>query len=148
MAIGIARRHLRGPHITWCLCTGQRRMQTHSRGLVPFGTAIGRLCRVLMSERHAFIVEFRNCGRKCLDAAIPVLEAQRASAQIDLYEPVADEVVGGLFARVFRFLQTFILDYHLWADDLGRVILRMMLEAVFYLRFLSEQNQPELFLAF
>jgi hypothetical protein len=101
-----------------------------------------------MSERHAFIVEFRNCGRKFLDSAIPVLEAQRAAAQIDLYEPVADEVVGGLFARVFRFLQTFVLDYHLWADDLGRVILRMMLEAVFYLRFLSEQNQPELFLAF
>ncbi len=101
-----------------------------------------------MSERHDFIVHFRDCGRKFLDSAVPVLEAQRNSAKIDLYEPVADEVVGGLFARVFRFLQTFVLDYHLWADDLGRVVLRMMLEAVFYLRFLSEQNQSELFLAF
>jgi len=101
-----------------------------------------------MSERQDFIVGFRNCGRKFLDSAIPVLEAQRAVTKVDLYEPVADEVVGGLFARVFRFLQTFVLDYHLWADDLGRVVLRMMLEAIFYLRFLSEQNQSELFQAF
>lgn len=101
-----------------------------------------------MSERHDFIAGFRDCGRKFLDSAIPVLEAQRAEANVDLYEPVADEVLGGLFARVFRFLQTFVLDYHLWADDLGRVVLRMMLEAVFYMRFLTEQNQPELFLAF
>jgi hypothetical protein len=101
-----------------------------------------------MSERQDFIVGFRNCGRKFLDSAIPVLKAQRAATKVDLYEPVADEVVGGLFARVFRFLQTFVLDYHLWADDLGRVVLRMMLEAIFYLRFLSEQNQSELFQAF
>jgi hypothetical protein len=75
-----------------------------------------------------------------------VLESQRAEARINLYEPVADEVMGGLFARVFRFLQTLVLDYHLWADDLGRVVLRMMLESVFYMRFLADQ--PELFLAF
>jgi hypothetical protein len=103
---------------------------------------------VPMSDHQAFIVESRNSGRKFLESAIPVLEAQRTAAKIDLYEPVADEVVGGLFARVFRFLQTFVIDYHLWADDLARVVLRMMLEAVSYLRFLSEQNQPELFLAF
>src|SRR5439155_17607879 len=35
-----------------------------------------------------------------------------------------------------------------WADDLGRVVLRLMLESLFYLRFLTEQNRPELFLAF
>jgi hypothetical protein len=101
-----------------------------------------------MTEDFGFIVELRSCGRKFLESAIPVLEIQRASATVDLYEPVADEVVGGLFARVFRFLQTFVLDYHLWADDIGRVVLRMMLESLFYLRFLSEQNQLELFLAF
>jgi hypothetical protein len=101
-----------------------------------------------MSERHDFIVGFRNCGREFLDSAVPILEAQRGSANVELYEPVVDEVIGGLFARVFRFLQTFVLDYHLWADDLGRVVLRMMLETNFYLRFLSNQNQSELFLAF
>src|SRR5437879_10610113 len=101
-----------------------------------------------MSDRHDFIVEVRDAGRKFLDSAIPVLAAQRAETAVDLYEPVDDEVFGGLFARVFRFLQTFVLDYHLWADDLGRVVLRMMLEAVFYLRFLAEMNKPELFLAF
>jgi hypothetical protein len=101
-----------------------------------------------MSESHDFIVGFRNCGREFLDSAVPILEAQRGSANVELYEPVADEVIGGLFARVFRFLQTFVLDYHLWADDLGRVVLRMMLETNFYLRFLSNQNQSELFLAF
>lgn len=101
-----------------------------------------------MSERQDFIVGIRNCGRKFLDSAIPVLEAQRAAANLGLYEPVADEVMGGLFARVFRFLQTFLLDYHLWADDIGRVVLRMMLESIFYLRFLAEQDESELFLAF
>ena len=45
-------------------------------------------------------------------------------------------------------MQTFVLDYHLWAEDLGPVVLRMMLEAIFYMRFLSEQNRSELFLEF
>ena len=101
-----------------------------------------------MSKQHDFLAGFRACGREFLDAVIPLLEAQRAESSVDLYDPVTDEVLGGLLARVFRFLQTFVLDYHLWADDLGRVVLRMMLEAVFYMRFLTEQNQPELFLAF
>lgn len=101
-----------------------------------------------MSKRLNFVTGFRDAGRKFLDAAVPVLEAQRAESKVDLYEPVPDEVLGGLLARVFRFLQTFVLDYHLWADDLGRVVLRVMLEAVFYMRFLTEQNQPELSLAF
>lgn len=101
-----------------------------------------------MSDYLDLIAGLRDCGRKFLDAAIPVLEAQRMEAKVDLYEPVSDEVFGGLFARVFRFLQTFVLDYHLWADDFGRVVLRMMLEAVFYLRFLAKQNQAELFVAF
>jgi hypothetical protein len=101
-----------------------------------------------MSARSDVITIFRDSGRKFLDSVIPVLEQQRASANVDLYEPVVDEVLGGLFARVFRFLQTFVLDYHLWADDLGRVVLRMMLEAVFYMRFLTIENEPELFLAF
>ena len=49
-----------------------------------------------MSERQDFIVGIRNCGRKFLDSAVPVLEAQCAAANQDLYEPVADEVMGGL----------------------------------------------------
>lgn len=101
-----------------------------------------------MRSRHDFIAGVRDCGRKFLDAVIPILEEQRAAAKVNLYEPVADEVLGGLFARVFRFLQTFVLDFHLWADDLGRVVLRMMLETVFYMRFLDQQDKPELFLAF
>jgi len=101
-----------------------------------------------MSARSDSIAIFHDCGRKFLDSVIPILEQQRASAKIDLYEPVADEVLGGLFARCFRFLQTFILDYHLWADDLGRVVLRLMLESVFYMRFLALQNKLELFSAF
>jgi hypothetical protein len=68
--------------------------------------------------------------------------------KIDLYQPIADEVLGGLFARVFRFLNTFLLDFHLWAVDMGHVVLRMMLESVFYMRFLSTQNQTDSFLEF
>lgn len=101
-----------------------------------------------MTSREDFIVHYRNCGRKFLDAAIPALEQQRSQARVDLYQPVTDEVLGGLFARVFRFLQTSVLDYHLWADDLGNAVLRMMLESVFYMRFLAEENDTNLFSAF
>jgi len=101
-----------------------------------------------MSERQELIVKYRQAGRNFLNTAIPLLEAQRDSAKISLYQPIADEVMGGLFARVFRFFQTFSLDYHLWAVDMGRVVLRMMLESVFYMRFLSTHNQPELYLEF
>ena len=50
-----------------------------------------------------------------LNAAIPLLEEQRSQAKLDLYQPVANKVMGGLFVHFFRFLQTFLLDYHLWA---------------------------------
>jgi hypothetical protein len=88
-----------------------------------------------MNERQQLIVRYRQLGRDFLNAAIPLLEAQVKQAKPDLYDPVADEVLGGLFARVFRFLHTILLDYHLWAVDMGSVILRMMLESVFYMRF-------------
>jgi uncharacterized protein DUF5677 len=101
-----------------------------------------------MNERYELIVKYRQAGRNFLQAAIPLLEEQKGQAKIDLYQPVADEVMGGLFARVFRFFQTFLLDYHLWAVDLGPVVLRMMLESIFYMRFLANQNQPELYLEF
>lgn len=101
-----------------------------------------------MSEQQEMIVKFRQCGRNFLNAAIPLLEQQRGEAKIDLYQPVADEVLGGLFARVFRYCQTFLLDYHFWAVDVGQIILRTMLESVFYMKFLSGQNQVEIYLAF
>jgi hypothetical protein len=101
-----------------------------------------------MNERHELIVKYRQAGRNFLQAALPLLEEQKGQAKIDLYQPVADEVMGGLFARVFRFFQTFLLDYHLWAVDLGPVVLRMMLESIFYMRFLANQNQPDLYLEF
>jgi hypothetical protein len=62
-----------------------------------------------MSGSHDFIVGFRNSGRKFLDSAIPVLEMQRDAATVDLYEPAADEVVGGLFARVASFRPSFLI---------------------------------------
>jgi hypothetical protein len=101
-----------------------------------------------MGDVHSFIAGSRRCGRRFLDAAIPLLEQQRAEAETDLYEPVVSEVLGGLLARVFRFLQTFVLDYHLWAEDLGAVVLRMMRESVFYMRFLAQQAEPATFLEF
>jgi hypothetical protein len=101
-----------------------------------------------MPERHEMIVKFRHCGRSFLAAAIPVLESQRAQTNIDLYQPEADEVLGGLFARVFRYCQTFLLDYHMWAADLGQVVLRMMIESVFYMKFLSNHNEHEMYVAF
>ena len=101
-----------------------------------------------MTERQEMIVKLRHCGRKFLDAAIPLLESQRIQANIDLYEPEADEVLGGLFARVFRYCQTFLLDYHLWSVDLGQAVLRMMLESVFYMNFLSYHNEHPMYVAF
>ena len=94
------------------------------------------------------IEKYRQCGRDFLTAAIPLLETQRESASVDLYDPVADEVIGGLFARVFRYLDTFLLDYHLWASDLGCVVRRMMLESLFYMHYLTKQDKVELFQSF
>lgn len=101
-----------------------------------------------MSDLVSFLSTMRNCGRAFLNSAIPVLEEQQTAAAINLHDPIEDEIIGGLIARIFRFLQTFVLDYHLWAEDLGRSVLRMMLESLFYLRFLMEQDKHELFLEF
>ena len=99
-----------------------------------------------MASDRSFIPKFRDSGRKFLNAAIPILEQQRAETAVDLYQPVRDEVLGGLFARVFGFLQTFVLDFHLWADDLGQVVLRMMLESVIYMKFLAAENGSDAYL--
>jgi len=102
-----------------------------------------------MGERHIkFISSLRDCGRRFVDAAVPLLESQRDHVHLDLHNPIADEIINGLFARNFRFLQTFVLDYHMWADDVGRSILRMMIETLFYLKFLLKENKPELFSEF
>lgn len=101
-----------------------------------------------MSDLITKIEGMRKCGRVFIDAVVPVLEEQRGEAKVDLYNPVADEVIGGLFARTFRLLQTFVLDFYIWADDLGQIVLRLMLESVFYLRFLISHNQLEMFLEF
>ena len=101
-----------------------------------------------MGDLQSYIEKSRRCGRRFLDAAIPLLEGQRAEVGTDLYEPVVDEVLGGLLARTFRYLQTFVLDHHLWAEDLGAVVLRMMRESVFYMRFLAQQAEPAAFLEF
>jgi hypothetical protein len=76
------------------------------------------------------ISDLRDCGRHFVDESTAVLESQLNRAEIDLYDPDSDEVLAGLFAREFRFLQVMVLDYHVLAGDLGRVILRMMLESL------------------
>jgi hypothetical protein len=101
-----------------------------------------------MSDHSQDIAKFQQGGRDFIVAAIPLLEAQREMARVDLYQPIADEVIGGLFARVFRLLHVLMVDPNLWSVDLGSVFRRMMLESVFYMRFLSKQNTPEAFLAF
>jgi len=62
-----------------------------------------------MSNRHEFIAAFRDCGREFLDSIIPVLESQRAEATINLYDPVADEVMGGLFSGCSAFCRRLFL---------------------------------------
>jgi hypothetical protein len=69
--------------------------------------------KLARTERQVLITKYRQAGRNFLAAEIPLLEAQRDEAKIDLYQPIADEVLGGLFGRVFRFLNTFLLDFHL-----------------------------------
>jgi hypothetical protein len=78
-----------------------------------------------------------------LNAAIPLLEEQRSQAKLDLYQPVANKVMGGLFVHFFRFLQTFLLDYHLWAEDSGSVVLRMMLESIFTCAYSPIKTDPK-----
>jgi hypothetical protein len=88
-------------------------------------------------------MKLRQCGRDFIDHATPVLQLQSQNAKSDLYDPTADHVLGGLFARQYRFLQTYVLDFHVWAADLGRVILRMMVETLIYLKYLSSNSPDE-----
>jgi hypothetical protein len=99
-------------------------------------------------QQTSLISALRDCGRTFVDKAVPLLEEQRTVLKVDLYNPTADEVINGLFARNFRFFQTFVLDFHLWAEDLGRAVIRMMVETLFNLAFLLRENREELFLEF
>lgn len=101
-----------------------------------------------MNKRQEMIVAIRQYGREFLEAAVPLLEGQVTQAKGDLYQPVADEVLGGLLARVFRLLQVMLIGYHLWAEDLSRMILRCMIESIFYMKFLVGQDSPEAYLDF
>ena len=102
-----------------------------------------------MSERQLkLITSLRQCGREFLGSAIPIVSSQAETVHVDLHDPLVDEVVGGLFARVFRFLQTMVLDYHLLSQDLGQAVLRMMLESLIYLKFLITQKNLDVFAEF
>lgn len=98
--------------------------------------------------RSELIARLRQCGRDFVDQATPVLKRQRGLAPIDLYDPVADHVVSGLFARQYRFLQTYVLDFHIWAVDMGRIVLRVMLETLIYLKYLTFKDDLEQFREF
>jgi hypothetical protein len=101
------------------------------------------------AQQHIDLVTaVRDAGRDFVDRAKPIVQGQRLTAKFDPYDATADEVIGGLFARMFRLLQVFVLDFHVWADDLAKCILRMMLETLIYLKYLVSENKAELYLEF
>lgn len=95
-----------------------------------------------------FIVNLRKLGRKTVDESETVLNRQIKSLDQNIFEPEEDEIINGLFFRIFRFFRTFILDYHLLADDIAQIILRTMMESYIYLAYLLQENKHELFLEF
>lgn len=94
------------------------------------------------------IEEFRNYGRNAADKIIAVLESQQEKLDVDIYSRHKDEVLNGLFFRVFRFYHSFLISFHFWAADIGEMTYRTMLESVFYLRFLSKEDNEDLYKEF
>lgn len=95
-----------------------------------------------------FIDEFRSCGRDTADKLIEVLEKQQEEIALDTFSPEKDEVINGLFFRIFRFFHSFRISFHFWAADIAEMTYRTMLESLFYLRFLTKENNDELYKEF
>lgn len=100
-------------------------------------------------KKHIDVIdEFRNCGRDAADKIIAVLESQQEKIEIDTYSRHKDEVVNGLFFRVFRFYHSFLISFHFWAADISEMTYRTMLESLFYLKFLTHENKEDLYKEF
>lgn len=89
-----------------------------------------------------------NNGRNTADKLIKVLEIQQDNIVLDIYSKERDEVLNGLFFRVFRFYHSFLISFHFWAADIAEMLSRTMLESVIYMRFLTKNNKEELFKEF
>jgi hypothetical protein len=94
------------------------------------------------------VVMMQHYGIELCEALETVLTQQSQQVHRNLYSPVADEVTNGLLSRNFRLLQSMVTDYQFWSDDLGKVVLRMMLESLIYMKYLVSENSEEQFMAF
>lgn len=95
-----------------------------------------------------FIEEFRNYGRNTADSIIEILETQQEKIDLDTYSREKDEVVNGLFFRIFRFYHSFLIDFHFWASDVAEIMYRTILESLIYLEFLANEDNEELYKEF
>jgi hypothetical protein len=66
----------------------------------------------------------------------------------DLYNPIRDEILFGLFSRILKFYCLILEDPNAWARDLSGVILRCLTEYAINFAYLSKQGTNEEFNAF
>ena len=59
---------------------------------------------------------------------------------VDIYDPRKDEVLLGLFARTSRLLVLFLEDPHLWARDVGSILLRCLADTAITFVYLAKKG--------
>lgn len=62
------------------------------------------------------------------------------SSKIDLSQPNKSEILGGLIARQGRLTSSIATDYNLWSMDLGRIVLRCMVDTHITLAWLTKNG--------
>jgi hypothetical protein len=76
------------------------------------------------------------------------LEERWREVNPDLAEPTRAEVLSGLLARQARFSSAVVRDPHLWSLDIGRIVLRCMVDTYITLRWLAEKGSTDDFESF
>jgi hypothetical protein len=76
------------------------------------------------------------------------LENLGTRARIDLYDPLADEILFGLFARISRIFSLLMTEPALWAKDMSGIALRCLAETAITFSYLASCGTPDEFQAF
>lgn len=76
------------------------------------------------------------------DAYLDLLSSR---LRIDLYDPLRDEVLFGLFARITRIFSLLSRDPNLWARDMSGITLRCLVETVITFAYLAAYGTDEEF---
>lgn len=117
-------------------CSPYKESLDRGKGGIPLYSSLDRIKRILTSTKPEFT------------KASNYLDKLAMQYKFDLYDPLKNEILSGLFSRITRLFNVFITDPNFWSRDLSSIFLRCMVETVISFHYLGQFGKQEDFQKF